>query len=112
MRSQAELSRSLLASSGKLIEGSRLCQAEIRGGIDSRAPVEDTPARETESRQRLLEWEAEDLSQVVPGEMDRTRRQFAISLYETVRLAASLGMTEERWRYHLDYARERYQRGE
>ena len=59
-----------------------------------------------------MEWEAMDLSRLVPEEMGTDRRRFAVALYEMVRLAATLGMSGERLRYHLTYAMERFRGGE
>lgn len=73
----------------------------------SREPVSEKD-RESVARERLLEWEAQDLMQVVPGEMDTERRRFAMRLYETAAIAQSLGMTDERFLYHVHYALREY----
>jgi hypothetical protein len=64
--------------------------------------------REQRARERLLEWEAADLTQVVAGEMQTERRQFALFLYQTVAKAQTLGMSDERFLYHVRYALEQY----
>lgn len=49
---------------------------------------------------------------LVLEEMGADRRQFAVALYETIRLAAALGMSGEPMHYHLTYAMERFRGGE
>jgi hypothetical protein len=63
--------------------------------------------REARARARLLEWEAADLAQCVPGEMTLPRRRFAVHLYEAIRQAESLGMNLDRLLYHVQDARTR-----
>lgn len=107
LRAQAEFSRVLITSSRTLVErGAALSQ---HAGVAANTEEDE---REARARQRLLEWEAEDLSAVVPHELETTRRQFAISLYEMVALGSSLGMSRERLLFHLEYALDRYLQGE
>lgn len=70
---------------------------------------DDDRIREAQARLRLLAWEAADLEQCVPEEMELPRRQFAIHLYDMVRYAESLGMTVDRLLYHVEHARGRLQ---
>ena len=48
------------------------------------------------------------LTRVVPGEMETERRQFALFLYQTVAKGQALGMSDERFLYHVRYALEQY----
>jgi|SRR5947209_8211113 len=115
LRSQANQSHQLLVHSHRAIgRGSHAGRAVDDGaarrsveGSDRR--VEDD-AREARARDRLLEWEASDLASLVPHEMGTTRRQFAVALYETIRLAAALGMSDDRLHYHVRYALQQFLR--
>jgi hypothetical protein len=118
LHAQADLSRRALTHSRRALDRGLHAYREAVPRLppelhDGGRPVEGPAGaeeREVRARLRLLEWEAADLRQVVPGEMATPRRQFAMALYETIRLASCLGMSRDRLRYHLDYALDSYNR--
>ena len=100
------------ASHARLARSSDACNRswEQRSACANGQPHSESPdvARERAARERLLEWEAQDLSRVVLEEMGTDRRRFAMRLYETAAMAQSLGMTDERLMYHVRYALREY----
>ena len=93
LRAQAEFSRVLITSSRTLVErGAALSQ---HAGVAANTEEDE---REARARQRLLEWEAEDLSAVVPSNdgiesalPDWSGRIWFVSRQGIVGTVASLG---------------------
>ena len=113
LRAQAELSHSIITRSQQTIARRVSMDPGVAGGDPdqlhgNRETAEEAREREVRARKRLQEWEAGDLTTFVPEEMDTTRRQFAVALYEMIRLASALSMSGERLHYHVDYALQRY----
>lgn len=107
-------SRSLVDSSATLLRNIQRRRAEQTAGDFAPRPAlsQSEQDREELARQRLLVWEAEDLARLAPEEIDSPRRQFARSLYETILLSQTLGMTDARLLYHIEYALDRFRQGE
>jgi hypothetical protein len=115
LRTHADRTHELLMQSRELLaNGSGQCTippAVPPTDLESVEPSADE-RREALARQRLLEWEAEELTRVVPGEMGTPQRRFAISLYEAIAESQGLGMSRDRLLFHVRAALERYLRGE
>lgn len=105
-RATATSARELLAGAKERIRWSIPTDADE--SPSSPMAVEREREREEVAAKRLLEWEAADLTEIVPGEMGTLRRRFAVALYEVVSLSESLGMADERLHYHLGYALDQY----